>query len=170
MRKRFKYILLLSAFILLSGLWALNADYLAPSQFLPEFEIAESMLQPQVRDSIPPTRYPVSKTTTEEYEDLLKHSPADLKDPENVTTTIEYDINTGTYIVKTKLGDMELGTPMTLTPEEYQIIVCKSPCALISGPRTQKSLRKKRIRNSTLQICSSIWDRPNGYSVPAECG
>ena len=120
MRKRFKYILLLSAFILLSGLWALNADYLAPSQFLPEFEIAEPVPQSQVRDSVPPTRYPVSKTTTEEYEDLLKHSPADLKDPENVTTTIEYDINTGTYIVKTKLGNMELGTPMSLTPEEYQ--------------------------------------------------
>ena len=24
------------------------------------------------------------------------------------------------YIIRTKVGDMELGTPMTLTPEEYQ--------------------------------------------------
>ena len=164
MRKRFKYILLLSAFILLSGLWALNADYLAPSQFLPEFEIAEPVPKSQVRDSVPPTRYPVSKTTTEEYEDLLKHSPADLKDPENVTTTIEYDINTGTYIVKTKLGDMELGTPMSLTP------VCRSRCALISGLRMRKSLRKRPTRNLISPICSSIWVRLNAYSVRVEYG
>ena len=71
--------MLLSAFILLSGLWALNADYLAPSQFLPEFEIAEPVPQSQVRDSVPPTRYPVSKTTTEEYEDLLKWIEEDSK-------------------------------------------------------------------------------------------
>ena len=118
MKGRLKYIILLGSFLLLSGLWALNADYLEASKVLPEFELSEPV--PQVRDSVPPTRFPVSKTTTEEYEDLLKHSPADLQDPENVQTTIEYDINTGTYIVKTKLGDMELGTPMSLTPEEYQ--------------------------------------------------
>ena len=62
----------------------------------------------------------MAKTTPESYEDLVKKSPLDLKNPENVKTTIEYDIKTGTYIVRTQLGDMELGTPMTLTPEEYQ--------------------------------------------------
>ncbi len=106
--------------MLLSGLCALNADYLAPPQFMPEFELTDPVASAsQVRDTVPP-RYPVSKTITEEYEDLLQHSPADLKDPENVTTTIEYDIKTGTYLIKTRLGDMVLGTPMTLTPEEYQ--------------------------------------------------
>ena len=34
--------------------------------------------------------------------------------------TIDYDIKTGTYVVRTKLGDMEIGSPMTLTPEEFQ--------------------------------------------------
>ena len=71
------------------------------------------------RIRIPP-RYPVAKTTPEEYQDIVKQSPADLRDPENVKTTIEYDLKTNTYIVRTKLGDMEIGTPMSLTPAEYQ--------------------------------------------------
>ena len=118
MRRRIKYILLIGSFIVLSGLWALNADYLASSRFLPDFELLESDTQAQ--DTVPKSRYPVAKTTPESYEDLVKKSPLDLKNPENVKTTIEYDIKTGTYIVRTQLGDMELGTPMTLTPEEYQ--------------------------------------------------
>ena len=69
-------------------------------------------------DTIP--RYPISKTTPEEYEDLTGRSPADLRDPENLTRTVEYDLHTGMYIVRTKIGDMELGTPLVLSPEEYQ--------------------------------------------------
>ena len=96
------------------GLYSLNADYLAYTSSLPELELLEAP-----EDTIPP-RYPVAKTTPEEYQDIVKQSPADLRDPENVKTTIEYDLKTNTYIVRTKLGDMEIGTPMSLTPAEYQ--------------------------------------------------
>ncbi|MDR0349566.1 MAG: cell surface protein SprA [Tannerella sp.] len=73
-----------------------------------------------VQDTIPETRYPVAKTKPEAYEDLNKKPPVDLRDPENLSTVIEYDIHTGMYIIRTRIGDMELGTPITLTPEEYQ--------------------------------------------------
>ena len=73
-----------------------------------------------LQDTIPETRYPVAKTQPEEYKDLNKQSPVDLRDPENLQTIIEYDIHTGMYIVRTRIGDLELGTPITLTPEEYQ--------------------------------------------------
>ena len=104
--------------ILLFGisLFSLNADYLAYTSSLPELEELDEVAP---EDTIP-SRYPVSKTSPEEYQDLVKQSPADLRDPENVKTTIEYDLRTNTYIVRTKLGDMEIGSPMTLTPEEYQ--------------------------------------------------
>jgi len=39
---------------------------------------------------------------------------------DDLKTSIEYDLHTGMYIIRTKVGDMELGTPLTLTPEEYQ--------------------------------------------------
>jgi cell surface protein SprA len=66
------------------------------------------------------SRFPVSKTVPQEYEDLKKNPPAELRDPENIKRTIEYDLKTGMYIVRTKIGDMELGTPLTLTPEQYR--------------------------------------------------
>ena len=69
MKRNSKYIILVCSFILISSLWALNADFLASSRFLPEFELEAPA--PQVPDTIPP-RFPVSKTTTEEYQDLLK--------------------------------------------------------------------------------------------------
>ena len=44
----------------------------------------------------------------------------DLRDPENVKTAVEYDLKTGSYVVRTRLGDKDLTTPISLTPEEYQ--------------------------------------------------
>jgi cell surface protein SprA len=67
------------------------------------------------------SRYPVSRTTAREYRrDLVEQSPADLQDPENLKTVVEYDLHTGMYVIRTKVGDMEIETPLTLTPEEYQ--------------------------------------------------
>ena len=108
MRKRIlKYSIWIVVLLFGVGLYSLNADYLAYTSSLPELELLEAP-----EDTIPP-RYPVAKTTPEEYQDIVKQSPADLRDPENVKTTIEYDLKTNTYIVRTKLGDMEIGTPIT---------------------------------------------------------
>ena len=115
MSKRiFTYFLWVVVFLFGIGMYSLNADYLAYTATLPELELLDAP-----EDTIRP-RYPVSKTTPQEYQDIVKSSPADLRDPENVKTTIEYDLNSNTYIVRTKLGDMEIGTPMSLTPKEYQ--------------------------------------------------
>lgn len=103
--------------LLVMAFYSMNADYLSYTAALPILEALEAVPQDTVRTR---PRYEVSKTQPEEYQDIVKQSPADLKDPENVQTTIEYDLRTNTYVVKTKLGDMVIGTPMTLTPEEYQ--------------------------------------------------
>ena len=118
MRKTIKYICWLIGLLFGVGLYSsLNADFLAYTQALPEISLVDAP-----EDTVPQTktRFPVSKTVPEEYEDIVKQSPADLKTPENVKTTIEYDIETGTYVVRTKLGDTDLTTPISLTPEEYQ--------------------------------------------------
>lgn len=124
MRKKIvKYILWAFLFLFGIGFYSLNADYLSYTAVLPEVEAVElpgeDALLPLPDDTIPP-RYPVAKTTPEGYEDMLRQSPADLQNPENVRTTIDYDLKSNTYVVRTKLGDMVIGTPMTLTPEEYQ--------------------------------------------------
>ncbi len=113
---RFKHILILFLLAATGGIASLHAGYSAFRGTLPGMGDVPAPMQ---EDTIV-TRYPVSKTIPEEYDDLLRQSPADLKDPANVTTQIEYDINSGTYIVRTRVGEMELGTPMSLTPEEYQ--------------------------------------------------
>ena len=51
---------------------------------------------------------------------LQEDAPMDLKDPSNVETKIEYDPETGNYIVRTMMGDEELVSAFTLTPDEYK--------------------------------------------------
>jgi cell surface protein SprA len=117
MKKGSHYILLISVLLFGAGLYSLNADYLTYTSSLPELTVLDEPIMEG--DTIAP-RYPVAKTVPEEYNDIVKKSPMDLRNPDNVKTTIEYDIKTNTYVVTTKLGDMELSTPMSLTPEEYQ--------------------------------------------------
>ena len=49
----------------------------------------------------------------------MPQSSMDLQDPENVTTTVEYDPETGTYVIHTRLGETDITTPYMLTQEEY---------------------------------------------------
>ena len=117
MRKTLKFILWITILLFGAGLYSMNTDFLAYEMSLPDTE------QPVVPDDTVPkvrTRFPVAKTVPEEYQDLTKQSPADLKTPDNVKSVVEYDIRTGTYVVRTKLGDADLTTPISLTPEEYQ--------------------------------------------------
>lgn len=117
MRRTLKYILWITILLFGVGLYSLNADFNAYTALLPE---VEPLTAPD--DTVPKvqTRFPIAKTIPEEYEEIGKQSPADLKTPDNVKTTIEYDLRTGTYVVRTKLGDTDLTTPFSLTPEEYQ--------------------------------------------------
>ena len=55
------------------------------------------------------------------YDDLNRvPSSLDLQDPENVNTTIEYDPVTGNYVVRTRMGEVEIATPYMMTEEEYR--------------------------------------------------
>ncbi|MBR6167099.1 MAG: cell surface protein SprA [Paludibacteraceae bacterium] len=46
-------------------------------------------------------------------------SSLDLNDPDNITTTVEYQPETGTYVLHTRMGDTDVTTPYMLTQEEY---------------------------------------------------
>ncbi|WP_425884831.1 cell surface protein SprA [Parabacteroides sp. ASD2025] len=117
MRRTLKFILWITILLCGAGLYSMNADLLAYAMPMPDAgrPVVPDDTVPKVR-----TRFPVAKTVPEEYQDLTKQSPADLKTPDNVKSVVEYDIRTGTYVVRTRLGDADLTTPISLTPEEYQ--------------------------------------------------
>ena len=71
-------------------------------------------------ENVPSPDFQVNDLQKEDYHDLTEQNPIDLKDPENVKTEIEYDLSTGNYIVRTKIGDIEISTPFSLTEEEYK--------------------------------------------------
>ncbi|MDR3250061.1 MAG: cell surface protein SprA [Tannerella sp.] len=114
MRRAAKYITIVSACI--SGIFALNAGY--PSLRAEKRAFEAEAVAPE--DTVTKPRIPVKKTVPEEYEDLNNTSQSDLRDPENLKTEVEYDLRTGNYKIRSKIGDSDLGTPLMMTPEEYQ--------------------------------------------------
>lgn len=65
-------------------------------------------------------RQPVADKVSDNYGNLqFVQQPTDLKNPDNVTTTVEYDPATGMYVVHTKIGDNDVVTPFLLNRDEY---------------------------------------------------
>ncbi len=64
--------------------------------------------------------FPVGYTVPPDVDYLLNQEfAADLATPSNITTVPEYDPVTGVYVVRTRVGDMEVATPFILTPQQY---------------------------------------------------
>ena len=65
------------------------------------------------------TKFPIKKTSQENIDDLNKKLPLDAPLPDNVKTSVEYDIKTGNYVMRTKVGETEIATPFSMTGQEY---------------------------------------------------
>ena len=75
---------------------------------------------PQQEESRPESRtFPIKKTTHDNFPEVQTKLPLDAPLPENVKTTVEYDLRTGSYVMRTKVGDTEIATPFTMTDKEY---------------------------------------------------
>ena len=62
----------------------------------------------------------VKQLGAQNYGELMQPSSSmDLQDPNNISTTVEYQPETGTYIIRTKIGDTDVTTPYMLTQDEY---------------------------------------------------
>ena len=57
--------------------------------------------------------YNVKHTIPQNYNDVQGKGEyaADLKNPSNITSEVEYDPETGCYVVHTRLGDYDIVTP-----------------------------------------------------------
>ncbi|MDR2691317.1 MAG: cell surface protein SprA [Dysgonamonadaceae bacterium] len=65
------------------------------------------------------TIFPVAKTIPEEYRDIKNVYPIDLSMPQNFKSDFEYNPLTNRYELRTKIGNEDVETPLTLTPDEY---------------------------------------------------
>ncbi len=74
-------------------------------------------------DSIPDSslraRWKIQKTAPVEVADL-DSSALDLKRPDNIRQTVEYDDSSNVYYIGSKIGDSYLNAPVLMTPEEYR--------------------------------------------------
>ncbi len=62
----------------------------------------------------------VKQTVPSSYENLLENSSSsDLTTPSNIRTVTELDPETGCYIIRTRVGDMDISTPFLLTESQY---------------------------------------------------
>ena len=85
-----------------------------PTPYLDKTAIPDSVILPS----------PVQTTIPQGYEDYVgREFVADLRDPQNITTTAEYDPETGMYWIRTKLGDQEIVTPYMMTAQQYHEMV-----------------------------------------------
>jgi cell surface protein SprA len=116
MKRRFSYISLLIISGLLVADHVLNAGYSTAAES--KTAAAETTAQ-AAADTVGKPRYPVAKTSPETYKDVTEQHPIDLKTPENVHSEIEYNPKTNRYLLRTKIGDMEVVTPFSMTREEY---------------------------------------------------
>ena len=66
-------------------------------------------------------RYKVKSTTPQTYDEVqgIGEYAADLKDPSNITSVVEFDPETGCYVVHTRLGDNDIVTPYIMSADEY---------------------------------------------------
>ena len=145
MKRRIKYTTLI--IVCISGLFVMNVGYASfysvgtmQDVFNLSSPLSEGVEGTSPQDTIEKPRIPVKKTVPQEFEDLDKKSASDLRDPENIKTGVEYDLNTGDYLIRSKLGDYDLITPLRMTPEEYQDYSLKQSLNLYFQSRNRAAL------------------------------
>ena len=124
MRSRVKYIVVGIVILSASCFYSLNADlsmYNAGSE-LPEMSLVEEFADaPQ--DVVPAdtgkVKFPVSPVIPNEYEDLTRSYPMDLANPQNLNPEFQFNPITDKYELKSKIGDLDIATPFTMSRDEY---------------------------------------------------
>lgn len=87
--------------------------------------------------------YPVRKTQVKTYEDLIQKTPVDLRDPSNVKTEVEYDVNNNVYLFRTKMDKGEWVTPFTLNPQQYMDYSLKESMAQYFKAKNSEAFDQK---------------------------
>ena len=109
-----KLIILIIAAILLVLPGALSAQIKKPAA------IKKQVADTTRRDTSSTMHYPVPRLFGNPFLSSTTQSPLYLKDPKNISSTIEFDPDKNDYKFQNKLGDKTFGDPYYLTPTQYQ--------------------------------------------------
>ena len=121
-RKKIVFSIIIGALI---GLWAGNDSLLAqyvtstlPPPPPPPDTRPSALSQPTPQLDL---HYNVKPTIPQNYSDIQGEGEyaADLKTPSNITSEVEYDPETGCYVVHTRLGDHDIVTPYIMSADEF---------------------------------------------------
>ena len=88
--------------------------------------------------------YPSSDINPALQSDWDQQKALNLKMPENIRTTIEYDPSSNTYFVVTKLGNDLISTPIALTQNEYTKLLDKQSSTAFWKEKNQIDYTKKQ--------------------------
>ena len=121
-RKKIFFAIIIGSLI---GLWAGNDTLLA--QYVTS-TLPPPPPPPDTRPSAQQQQTPqldlhfnVKHTVPQNYNDVQDNTEysADLKTPSNITSVVEFDPETGCYVIHTKLGDNDIVTPYIMSSDEY---------------------------------------------------
>ena len=84
-------------------------------QSQPKLEIEDETIP----DTLSRARWRIQKTAPVSVEDL-DSSALDLRFPDNIRQTVEYNDSLNVYLIGSKIGDTYLNAPVLMTPEEYR--------------------------------------------------
>ena len=121
-RKKILFFVIIGVLI---GLWAGNDTVLAqyvtstlpPPPPPPDTRPSAQQQQSPKLD----LHYNVKPTIPQNYDDVqgVGEYAADLKTPSNITSEVEYDPETGCYVIHTRLGDHDIVTPYIMASDEF---------------------------------------------------
>ena len=64
---------------------------------------------------------PTRSFEKETYQDLIAPTTSmTLEQPDNIVTSVDYDPVSGGYVIRTRMGDIDVATPYLMTAEEYK--------------------------------------------------
>ncbi|MDP4269197.1 MAG: cell surface protein SprA [Bacteroidota bacterium] len=84
-----------------------------------EKQIPNQKVKSTSQDSTAKSRYPVAQVAPASANEYRQKNPIDLPNPKNVNTSVEFDPDTRNYIIRTRMGDVDIATPILLTEKEY---------------------------------------------------
>ena len=119
-----KKLIFFISIVALIGLWAGNITSLAQyvTSTLPPPPPPPDT-RPSAMQVTTPTldlQFNVKPTIPRNYDDIQEKGEyaADLKTPSNITSEVEFDPETGCYVIHTKLGEHDIVTPYIMSSDE----------------------------------------------------